>query len=129
MQHGVEGEYLTFIPSIAVNRFGIVAAGWYDRRGLPKPRRVQIDGDNVTAGAFETVADGWNYRVRISLDGGDTWMPSVQVNESSGVGDVSVGHTAGIAADAAGVFHAAWVDNRNGRNQLWTSKLEVTERP
>ncbi len=31
-----EAGYATFMPSVAVNRQGIVAVCWYDRRGLPK---------------------------------------------------------------------------------------------
>jgi hypothetical protein len=35
------------------------------------------------------------------------------------------GHTAGLAADAGGQFHAVWVDNRTGRHQLWGSSIDV----
>jgi hypothetical protein len=35
------------------------------------------------------------------------------------------GDTAGLAADASGIFHAAWVDNRTGVPQLWTATITV----
>jgi hypothetical protein len=36
------------------------------------------------------------------------------------------GHTAGLAADAGGQFHAVWVDNRTGLHQLWGASIDVT---
>jgi hypothetical protein len=35
------------------------------------------------------------------------------------------GDTAGLVADALGIFHAAWVDNRTGVAQLWTATVSV----
>jgi hypothetical protein len=35
------------------------------------------------------------------------------------------GHSAGLAADANGVFHALWIDNRTGRAQMWTAPITV----
>jgi hypothetical protein len=35
------------------------------------------------------------------------------------------GDTAGLAADAAGVFHPVWVDNHTGVPQVWTSAITV----
>jgi len=35
------------------------------------------------------------------------------------------GDTAGLVADADGVFHAAWVDNRTGVRQIWTAAIRV----
>jgi hypothetical protein len=49
------------IPVIAVNKDGVVGAMWYDRRDHP---------DNK----------GWWVRFGASLDGGDTWLPSVRVS-------------------------------------------------
>lgn len=51
-----------FQPAIAVNRAGVVGLSWYDRRDNP---------DNI----------GYYTRFSASLDGGDTWLPSVQVSE------------------------------------------------
>ncbi len=51
-----------FLPTVAVNEVGVVAVTWYDRRDNP---------DGL----------GWYVRIRVSLDGGDTWLPSVRVSE------------------------------------------------
>ncbi len=49
-------------PTVAVNRDGVVAVQWYDRRDF-------------------TNDIGWNIRLRASLDGGETWSPSVKVTD------------------------------------------------
>jgi hypothetical protein len=38
------------------------------------------------------------------------------------------GDTAGLAADAAGVFHPVWIDNRTGTHQMWTTSVSVQGR-
>jgi hypothetical protein len=52
-----------FMPVVAVNRDGVVGVMWYDRRESK---------DNL----------GWNIRFRASLDGGETFLPSVRVSEA-----------------------------------------------
>lgn len=124
------------MPTLAVNAQGIVGLLWYDRRDNP---------DNV----------GFYPRFRASLDGGDTWLPSVRVSDEPnrfeppgetvrvmvlarpalGRGPIGLtlerhwwpanGHTAGLTADATGAFHALWVDNRTGVNQVYTSRIDV----
>jgi len=125
-----------YLPVVAVNQKGVVGVTWYDRRNSP---------DNL----------GWNLRFSASVDGGDTFSPSVLVSEGSTVHQkdrwivrgksfpaktsgatmninlthaaftFSAGHTAGLAADAAGTFHPFWVDNRTGVPQIWTSAIDV----
>ena len=100
-----------FLPSVAVNRAGVVAVTWYDAtRG----------GSTLSS----------NVRLKASLDGGSTWLPSVRVTEfvsrSNPDADESwVGHTAGLAADASGVFHPLWVDNRTGVRQVFTTTVII----
>ncbi len=134
-----------FSPTIAVNRNGVVGVAWYDRRAFSNN-------------------DGWQERFAASLDGGDTWTPSVPVASApntynhlehlftsfafgsrdpeygglaaSSGGRVSMnigvqgrqffaGDYAGLAADAGGVFHALWIDNRTGSAQVWTAPMTV----
>jgi hypothetical protein len=130
-----------FMPVVAVNRDGVVGVMWYDRRDSK---------DNL----------GWNVRFRASLDGGETFLPSVKISEAPAVfnentkwpsfywnavtGGGSVqpggpltldlqitgqlfngGDYAGMMADAEGVFHPIWADNRTGVHQLWTSAIAV----
>ena len=123
---------------VAVNPQGVVGVSWYDRRGHP---------DNL----------GWTVRFRASLDGGETFAPSVPVSEIPyrpertdpiplmsghesrqpdaqtrlGVHSFhfSGGHTAGLAASVDGVFHALWVGNSTGVPQLWTVPITVAGVP
>jgi hypothetical protein len=135
-----------FMPTVAVNKDGVVGVSWYDRRDHP---------DNL----------GWHVRFRASLDGGETWLPSIRVSTASNditdktalytqsitFGGGSGGYTraappqsgplsvtvsiegynyhagdyAGLAAGADGVFHALWVDNRTGVPQIWTAPISV----
>jgi hypothetical protein len=106
------------LPAVAVNKAGVVAVSWYDTRG---------SGPGKPA---------CNVRMRISLDGGDTWLASVRVTDSTssfplhGSGNVqnALGDTAGLAADAAGSFHPLWIDNRTGVRQVFTATVRVKGR-
>jgi hypothetical protein len=49
------------IPVVGVNKDGVVGVSWYDERERP-------DGT------------GWDMRFAASIDGGETWMPSVRVS-------------------------------------------------
>jgi hypothetical protein len=124
-----------FMPAVAVNRDGVVGVLWYDRRDR---------ADNI----------GWDVRFAASLDGGVTFLPSVRVSgdgtrfgsddawivearaattpDGTGSLDLSLntftflgGDTAGLVADAAGIFHAVWVDNSSGVPQVWTAPITV----
>src|SRR5258708_2503411 len=124
------------LPSIGVNKDGVVLVSWYDRRNA---------GDNL----------GWQLRASASLDGGDTWSASVPVTDAvnaytsstvwhfgaHGGNDathslVSIGasidgfffisgHTTGMAVDADGTFHPTWHSNQTGVMQLWIASIKV----
>jgi hypothetical protein len=102
-----------FMPAIAVNRQGVVGIMWYDRRDNP---------DNL----------GFWVRFAASLDGGHTWLASARVSDAPHrviPGDTDIrfnaGDTSGLAADAQGIFHPAWIDNRTGLPQVWTTTITV----
>lgn len=124
-----------FMPTVAVNRDGVVGVMWYDRRR-------------------HAGTSAYDVRFAASTDGGVTWSQSQQLSESpnderqqrhaaaasdtiptrtaAGVwrparGEFSVtgGDTAGLIADATGRFHALWVDNRTGVQQVWTTTVNV----
>jgi hypothetical protein len=103
-----------FMPAVAVNGAGVVGVTWYDRRD---------NADN----------QGYTVRFAASLDGGASWLASVRVstapNARSQQNDsfflVSGGDTAGLAAGADGRFHALWIDNRTGTQQVWTAPITV----
>ena len=124
------------LPSIGVNKDGVVLVSWYDRRDAK---------DNL----------GWRLRAAASLDGGETFSASVPITEFAnaypqttpwdlraggssddktslvsvfvGIDDffVSGGHTSGLAVDADGSFHPTWVDNHTGVAQLWSASVKV----
>jgi hypothetical protein len=102
-----------FMPMVAVNHDGKVGVSWYDRRDNP---------DNT----------GYWVRFSASLDGGATWLPSARVSTSAHVASDDTrqnsGDTAGLVADADGVFHPVWIDNRTGIPQMWTATVRVRSR-
>jgi hypothetical protein len=124
-------------PTLAVNRNGVVGVGWYDRRDA---------ADDL----------GWTVRFTASLDGGETFLPSVVVSEQpeqvhatdpiftsaaatrdKSFIDVTIrslgfqfggGDWAGLTTSANGDFHPYWVDNRTGVLQAWTAPVHVEGR-
>jgi hypothetical protein len=100
----------SFMPVVAVNRSGVVGVSWYDRRD---------NSDNL----------GYYVRFAASVDGGKSWLPSVRVSSVAHVADDDMrkngGDTAGLTADADGVFHPVWIDNRTGIPQAWTAGVRV----
>jgi hypothetical protein len=104
-----------FMATVAVNRDGVVGVLWYDRRD---------HRDNV----------GYYARFSASLDGGSAWLPSVRVsaapNDRAAQRDaasflITGGDTAGLTAASDGRFHALWIDNRTGVQQVWTAPITV----
>jgi hypothetical protein len=108
--HAANSRPNNFMPMVAVNRDGVVGVSWYDRRDHP---------DNL----------GYYARFRSSVDGGRTWLPSVRVSTAAHMSSEDTrknsGDTAGLAADAGGVFHPVWIDNRTGVPQMWTATVKV----
>ena len=123
-----------FMPTLAVNKNGIVGLTWNDRRDSSGP--------------------DYAVRFRASLDGGETWLPSVRVSHQSELGErqhmtllgdsqnanepltpITVtakgtpvgyaGDTAGLTADSKGIFHALWVNERAGSYQVFTTAISV----
>jgi hypothetical protein len=124
-------------PVITVNKYGVVGILWYEWRSKKE--------------------SGFWPMFTASLDGGETFTQSVRVSEapyqpSNGAtfGFIDYGETyplilafgphyggpwskpgdtAGLAADADGAFHGAWIDNRTGTNQVWTARIKVNGSP
>jgi uncharacterized protein (TIGR03067 family) len=111
-------DYTADVPAMAVNKGGVVAVTWYDRRGLPKSA--------VGPGNLIPAAEGYDARLRVSCDGGKTWLPSVRLNEVPMTGElIEARGWAGLAASADGRFHAAWIGDSTGRRQVWTAAVDV----
>jgi BNR repeat-like domain len=110
------------LPVVAVNKAGVVAVSWYDSRGS-RPGKPAC-----------------NVGLRASLDGGETWLPSVRVTDVASTFELRkpgskrgsfqtiLGDTAGLAADVAGGFHPVWIDNRTGVRQVFTATVRVKGR-
>lgn len=106
-----------FNPSVAVNSAGVVGVLWYDTRD----HRADL---------------GWGVRFAASTDGGKTFTHSVRVSEKDaqpgpGLGrpgrfSGNGGDTSGLDVEADGAFRAAWIDNRTGIPQVWTTRVMVT---
>jgi hypothetical protein len=130
-------------PAIAVNRDGIVAVTWNDRRDDPK-------------------GQCWRLYAAISTDGGERFLPAMRLSDaptcanaprnwattgsgfnSDQSGDYLAhfdatalvptrfpmgGDTQGLASDANGVFHAAWINGKTGVLQLWHMSFRVSPR-
>lgn len=127
-------------PAIAINRDGIVAVTWNDRRDDPQGRC-------------------WRLYAALSLDGSEHFLPAQRLspaatctngprnwdtNGSAFNSDQSGqylahfsstafiptrfpmgGDTQGLAADATGVFHAAWINGQTGVMQLWYTSFKA----
>lgn len=104
-------------PMLAVNRDGVVAAAWYDRR--QDPERLCQD----------------TY-LTYSTDGGGTFSPALRISSQTscpnapGNGRVSQswpmgGDYGSLAAAADGVFHLLWADSRGGHFQLRHAAFRV----
>lgn len=106
-----------FNPSIAVNRSGMVGVLWYDKRDHPNDL-------------------GWGVRFAASFDHGKTFLPSVRVSEKDatpgprlaqeGRFSANGGDTSGLDTEPDGTFRAAWIDNRTGVPQIWTTRIVTT---
>ena len=102
------------MATIAVNRDGVVGVMWYDRRDFPHK-------------------DGYTPRFAASLDGGITFAKSVPVSTAPNALSAQKGSdhhpnggdTAGLTAAADGRFHAIWIDNRTGIQQVWTAAVSI----
>jgi hypothetical protein len=131
---------LHVMPTIAVNRDGAVGLMWYDRRDNPNDPGYSV--------RFSTSLDGgatWSPSVKLSekpMAFTSAERPTFWTNSRTAAprgafpatvsGEVrfndwlDAGHTAGLAADAGGQFHAAWIDNRTGMHQVWGTSIDVT---
>lgn len=102
------------MATIAVGPTGVVGVMWYDRRDFPNH-------------------DGYTPRFAASLDGGQTFTPSIVISTAPNARAAqrgpdylpNGGDTAGLTAAADGRFHAVWIDNRTGTQQVWTAPITL----
>ncbi len=130
-----------FHPIVAVNAAGVVGVSWYDRHERPASLGWQarfaasLDGgvtfvpSVAVSRSRMTVGEGRRVILYPFVGGGgtETYHPGERLEVSLGIGGhpLTGGETAGLTADANGVFHVLWVDNRTGVMQMWTAAVAV----
>jgi hypothetical protein len=129
------------MPVVAVNQAGVVGVMWYDRRDQPDNLswRVRFSasfdgGETFVPSAAVSEApfkfDLARGLVTLGITGGGgephrqggPLRATIALHHFNNKG----GDTAGLAADAAGVFHPFWIDNRTGTPQVWTARVSVS---
>jgi hypothetical protein len=125
------------MPEIAVNRDGVVGVTWYDRRAHPDNLgwdirfSASVDGGVTFTPSAPVSARGATFprgasRARkVAAGVSEQRSDQAQIDAARASFIYMGGDTAGLAADAAGVFHAVWVDNRTGTPQVWTAPISV----
>jgi len=98
-------ELSSFRPSIAVNHQGVVAVSWFQR-----------------CNSSDDEAEDWQLQFRASLDGGESWLDSVQVDKADAT------HASGITATPDGIFHPVWLDSQSSASRLQTAAVVVKTR-
>lgn len=118
VDQGNAGDADAQIPSVAVNRDGVVAVTWFDKR-------------------HDAGGQCYDLFFAASLNGGKTFRPEVRVSGKSSCPDTPRnkgamqrwkygGDYKGLVAAPDGTFHAVWPDSRDGIFQLRTAQFKVT---
>ena len=127
-----------FMPSVAVNNDGVVGVMWYDRRehadniGWDVRFTASSDGGKTFLPSAMVSERGTTFGEKARY----TSLRASSARPAAAVGGVTVlltlnnfvflgGDTAGLVADATGVFHPVWVDSRTGIPQVWTAPVGV----
>jgi hypothetical protein len=130
-----------FHPVLAVNPQGVVGVLWYDRRDDPdnlswQPRfSASLDGGLTflpsvgigDAGMKIYQAESVNLSTIAEGGGSPPFRSGGAIRVSFGYQshELTAGETAGLASDRSGFFHALWIDNRTGVEQVWTARISV----
>jgi hypothetical protein len=127
-------------PAIAVNRDGVVAVTWNDRRDDPEGKCWQLYAAITTDGGehFRPArrlsraptctnnAQNWEtFGTAFNSDQSGRYLAIVQTGATVPARFPNGGDTQGLAADGTGVFHAAWISGETGVMQLWHSTFQV----
>jgi hypothetical protein len=135
-----------FLPSVAANKDGVVGVMWYDRRDHPDNMgwdvrfRASMDGGETWLSSVKVSEQPnlWTdstflFTSANALGGGtggytrrDPSAPGpITINVSMQGRQFNAGDYANLVADAGGMFHAFWIDNRTGKSQIWTAPITV----
>jgi hypothetical protein len=128
-------------PAIAVNRDGVVAVTWNDRRDDPNGRcwrlyaALSVDGgvsfqpaqrlsDKPTC--VDSPANWTTFGTGFNSDQTGEYLAHLQTSALIPTRFPMGGDTQGLVADGTGVFHAAWINGETGVMQLWYSSFQPT---
>jgi hypothetical protein len=127
-------------PAIAVNRDGVVAVTWNDRRDDPTGRCWQLYAAVSTDGGEHFLPAqrlsrrptctneprNWEtFGTAFNGDQGGQQLAYFQTGASIPTRFPNGGDTQGLVADGAGVFHAAWINGETGVMQLWHTSFRL----
>jgi hypothetical protein len=127
-------------PAIAVNRDGIVAVIWNDRRDDPDARcwqlyaSISVDGGEhfrparrlSRAQTCTNEPRNWEtFGTAFNSEQSGEYLAHFQTGATIPTRFPMGGDTQGLVADASGVFHAAWINGETGVLQLWYSSFRV----
>ena len=128
-----------FMPVVAVNNAGVVGVMWYDRRahadnlGWDARFTASLDGGKTFLPSVKVSEQGTTFGQQAQWSALRPAVSRVKPDDGGGLNlDVTLnsfvylgGDTNGMVADANGVFHPVWVDNRTGVPQIWTAAVTV----
>lgn len=128
-----------FMANVAVNGAGVVGVTWYDRRdhaddlGWDVRFTASVDGGASFSPSVRVSEQGstfgadtrWTALLASVTGPSDRDGPGIRIRIALNSFTFLGGDTAGLVADAAGVFHPVWVDNRTGVPQIWTAAVAV----
>lgn len=102
---------------LAVNRDGVVAVAWYDRR---------LDPEEVCQDVYLSVSEdgGATFRAPLRVTT-ETSCPDVPGNEGVSGSWPMGGDYSSLAAGPDGSFHLVWADSRDGRFGLRRARFRV----
>ncbi len=127
-------------PAIAVNRDGVVAVTWNDRRDDPSAKCWQLyaaistdGGEHFRPGqrlsrqpTCTNEPRNWEtFSTTFNSEQGGQYLARIQTGATVPARFPNGGDTQGLAADSTGLFHAAWISGQTGVLQLWHTSFEV----
>jgi hypothetical protein len=126
----------SILPAVAVSSTGVVGASWHaagpdHRNGFAHRFSASVDGGDSFREAIAPASIFYNP----AKDSTEDMRVQTAIDEQGGPVQTTVKRysgwpvdTQGLAADAAGVFHAFWYDNRTGVMQLWSAPITIGQR-
>ena len=127
-------------PAIAVNRDGVVAVTWNDRRDDPNARcwrlyaALSLDGGEhfrpaqrlSDAPTCTNEPGNWDtYGTSFNSDQTGQYLAHVETTALIPTRFPMGGDTQGLMADATGTFHTAWINGETGVMQLWYASFRI----